>query len=855
MPITFKLANGLRVVAEPRDTAKVAAFQVWVNAGSADELPGEVGLAHLHEHLLFKGTARRGPGEIARSVEAHGGEINAWTSYDQTVYHVVMASRFAREGLDVLADAVRNSAFDPVELTREIEVVCEEIKRSLDTPSRRASKELFATAYAHHPYGRPVIGFEADVRSHTREKMLGFYRRCYTPQNIVLSAVGDFSEAQVRAWAEELFGGDWGRPFTAPIARAKEPSRSNRQVKLQREAVKEAYLHLAFPCPPVDHEDVPALDVLAMVLGQGDGSRLSLEVKRRRSLCNDVSTWAYTPKDPGIFALSITASGESIAAAFDASVQVLRGATESPVDPGELSTVQALVESESIYSRETAQGLARRMGYYQTMGGLEHEAEYYAAVAKLTPARLHEVAKRYFLWDEAVVSGLLPADCTLDETAVLKTLDGATPMQVKRVVVQLPRSSVLSKAPAVALKIHKLSSGGTVIVRRETAVPLFAVRATFPGGLRYETPQSNGLTALLARTLCRGTLELSAEQVSQRVDALCGGISTVPGRSSFSLRGEFLSRYFEDAFGLFAQVLRAPAFDAKEVEREQQRQLQDIHSRDDRPSSVAFELFAKTLYLTHPYRLSMLGEADTVRALSPAALREFHAKNLDVSQMTLAVVGDVDIDAVVKQAEAAFGKSTSSAAPPHVPVEPAFDGPRTSRKQLQKAQSHVVLGFPGARVSDDWKRPLEVLSTMLSGQSGRLFIELRDKQSLCYSVSSMTVEGVDPGYFAVYIGTSPEKVDQALAGIRAELTKVRDELASPAELERAKQHLMGVHEVGLQRNGARAGVMALDATYGLGADRYLRYADEVNSVTAEQVQQVAARVIDFQKSALTVVGP
>lgn len=855
MAITFELDNGLRVVAEPRDTAKVAAFQVWVNAGSADEGPDEVGLAHLHEHLLFKGTARRGPGEIAQSVEAHGGEINAWTSYDQTVYHVVMASRFAREGLDVLADAVRNSAFDPTELTREIEVVCEEIKRSLDTPSRRATKELFATAYTQHPYGRPVIGFEADVRSHTRERMLGFYRRHYSPKNIALAAVGDFSEGQLRDWAQELFGGDWGRPLVPPPVRAPEPQRAGQVVRLLRESVKEAYLHLAFPCPPVDHEDVPALDVLAMVLGQGDGSRLSLEVKRRRSLCNDASTWAYTPKNPGLFALSLTTSAQTCGPAFEAALQVLRGATQTEVDLAELQTVQALVESESVYSRETAQGLARRMGYYQTLGGLEHEARYEAAIAKLTPARLLEVARRYFRWDEAVVTGLLPAECAVDEAAVRKTLGQVSPLQVKRVVIQPPRASALSRAPAVALKTLRLSSGATLIVRRETLVPLFAMRATFPGGLRYETPQVNGLTALLARTLCRGTVELSAEQVSQRVDALCGGMSTVPGRSSFSLRGEFLSKYFEDAFGLFAQVLRAPAFDAKEVEREQQRQLQDIHSRDDRPSSVAFELFAKTLYRTHPYRLSMLGEADSVRGLTPDTLREFHGRNFDVSQMTLAVVGDVDLDTVVRQAEAAFGHSRQKGAPPEIAAEAPFEGPRTARKVLQKAQSHVVLGFPGARVTDGWRRSLEVLSTLLSGQSGRLFLELRDKQSLCYSVSSMSLEGVDPGYFAVYIGTSPEKVEQALAGIRSELSRVRDERVSTAELDRAKQHLMGVHEVGLQRNGARAGVMALDAAYGLGPDRYLRYADEVGAVTPEQVQAVAARVIDFEKSALVVVGP
>jgi zinc protease len=330
----------------------------------------------------------------------------------------------------------------------------------------------------------------------------------------------------------------------------------------------------------------------------------------------------------------------------------------------------------------------------------------------------------------------------------------------------------------------------------------------------------------------------------------------VPGRSSFSLRAEFLARHFDDAFALFSRVARQPTFDEREVERERGRQLDDLRSRDDRPASVAFELFAKTLYRVHPYRLSMLGEAEPLKAVGPGTLREFHARHLDPSRLTLAVVGDVDVEAVLRAAERLAGAAPARAdVGPPVPVEPPLDGPRTARKQLQKAQSHLVLGFLGARVSDPWRRALEVLSTLLSGQSGRLFLELRDKQSLCYSVSSMSVEGVDPGYFALYLATSPEKVEQALAGMRAELERVREERVTPAELDRARQHLMGGHEIGLQRNSARAGVMALDATYGLGAERYQRYADEISAVTADAVREVAQRVIDFEKSALAVVGP
>ncbi|HZH02794.1 MAG TPA: pitrilysin family protein, partial [Myxococcaceae bacterium] len=274
MALRYTLDNGLTVVFEEQHAAKVAAFQVWVNVGSADERPDQAGLAHLHEHMLFKGTDRRGPGEIAHAIEADGGEINAWTSFDQTVYHTVIASPFARTGLDVLADAVRHSTFDAGELAREIEVVCEEIKRGQDMPSRRASQDLFATAYTAHPYRHPVIGTETSVRSFTREKVREFYERYYTPANMVVAVAGDITEAQLRAWVEEGFGGEWGRPFILPAARLAEPPARDRRFFFRYDDVKEAHLHLGFAIPGAEADDTPALEVLSMIAGQGESSRL-----------------------------------------------------------------------------------------------------------------------------------------------------------------------------------------------------------------------------------------------------------------------------------------------------------------------------------------------------------------------------------------------------------------------------------------------------------------------------------------------------------------------------------------------------------------------------------------------------
>ncbi|MDC0713484.1 pitrilysin family protein [Stigmatella sp. ncwal1] len=866
MPLRYALSNGLTVVFEEQHAAKVAAFQVWVKVGSADERPDQAGLAHLHEHMLFKGTERRGPGEIARDVEAHGGEINAWTSFDQTVYHIVIASQFARMGLDILGDAVRRSAFDADELAREREVVCEEIKRSQDTPSRRASRDLFSTAYAVHPYRHPVIGTEESVRSFTREKVLEFYHRYYSPKNLVLSVVGDLKEAELREWVEDIFGGDWGRPFEGLKPRVPEPTVTSRRLLLRQDDVKEAYLHVGFGIPQAEHPDVPALDVLAMLAGQGDSSRLALEVKRKRSLVNDIHASAYTPRDPGLFTASLTLPPANLASALEETVRVLAELRTQPVPAEELATVKALIEAEAIYQRETVQGLARKLGYYQSsMDGLEAEARYYEAVARLTPEDVRAVAERYLRFEHAVLTGLLPRGTAFDEAQARDILDRALheaptlrgDRRPRKTVAEPPmRIGRASSVSAAKVMEERLPSGARLLIREERAVPLFAVRAVFPGGLRYETVADNGITTLLGRTLTRGTPTHDAEEISHLIDAYAGSLSGQGGRNSVGLRGEFLSRHFEPAFRLFADCLLNPAFPEAEVKRERGLMLQDILTREDKPSGLAFELFSKTLFRSHPYRMPSLGESASVEKLGPEALSAWHSAHMDPSQLTLSVVGDVKAEEVVALARELFGTSKGRAvAPPQVPLEAPPEAPRQEKRVLSRAQAHLVLGFQGARVSDPWRHSLEVLSTLLSGQGGRLFIELRDKRSMAYSVSSFSMEGVDPGYFAIYMGTSPEKLDAALAGIRTELERVRDEPVPEAELARAKQHLIGTHEIGLQRNGARAALIALDACYGLGQENFLHYAERVAAVTAEDVRTAARRVIDFNQSALTIVGP
>jgi len=862
MPARHRLPNGLTVVHEPLHAARVVAFQIWVQVGSADERPDEAGLAHLHEHMLFKGTSRRGPGQVARDIEGHGGEVNAWTSFDHTVYHAVMASDFARVGLDVLADAVRDPAFDPSELAREVEVVVEEIKRADDTPSRRASRDLFAQSYARHPYRLPVLGTQESVRSVNRERITAFYRRHYLPESMVLVAVGDVEEAAVLRWTEELLGGDWGRGRPTPRERPAEPPRTGRRMLLRGDDVKETHLHLSFAAPSVSHEDVPALDVLAMLAGHGEASRLFRAAKRERQLVNEISAYAYTPLDPGLFGAGFTARGETTADALRATAEVIGGLAAEPCTPAELETLKALVESEAIYQRETVQGLARKIGFYETsLGGFEAEARYLARVAALTPSLVHDVARRTLDLERVVVTALLPPGTSLTEADAARALDGGrvSPRTAPTERPPLPAPSPARPRPSggelSGVRVHTLPGGATLIIREEHAVPLFALRAVYPGGVRVETEADNGVGALVARLLTKGAGGRSAEQVAQEVDSLSGALGGAAGRNSLSLRGEFLSRHLDRGFALFADCLNAPGFAEEEVAREQHLQLQDILAREDRPATLAFELFARTLFERHPYRLSIGGERPSVERLDAAAVRAYHRRFLRPGALTLAVIGDVDTDRVIRLAEEAFSSRGEPPPPLDVPAEPPPPERRTARRTLARAQTNLVLGFQGLRVTEADRHPLAVLATVLSGQGGRLFVELRDKRSMAYSVSCMAVEGVDPGHVAVYIGTSPDKSDAALAGIEAELRRIVDEPVTAEELDRARAHIIGSHEISLQRNSARAALLALDHCYGLGLENFLHLPERVRAVTAADVQRVARRVLRLDRAALAVVGP
>src|SRR5881392_1277261 len=293
------LSNGLTVLIQEDHSAPVVAIVTYVKAGYFDETDPENGLAHALEHMFFKGTAKRGVGDIAKETKASGGYLNAHTIYDNTTYYTVLPSSSFAKGLEIQADAYANSVLDGRELAREMEVIIQEAKRKADNPSAVATETLYELLHDKHRMRRWRIGREPGLRALTRDALLGFYRNFYHPGNTVLSIVGAVDPDVAMREVERLYGPLAGGTPTRTPGPTEEGTGGFRYREMAGD-IGQTQLAMGWSTPGTLHVDTPALDLLAMVLGAGRASRLYRSV-RERKLASGVSAYDYTPTELGVF--------------------------------------------------------------------------------------------------------------------------------------------------------------------------------------------------------------------------------------------------------------------------------------------------------------------------------------------------------------------------------------------------------------------------------------------------------------------------------------------------------------------------------------------------------------------------
>lgn len=839
----YTLKNGIPVFIVETHASPVVSIQAWISRGSVYESETEAGISHFLEHSLFKGTKRRKVGQIATEIECRGGDINAFTSFEETCYYTTIASRYFAEGLDVIADAVQNPTFDAEEMAKEKEVILEEIKRAYDSPYKTLSMNLWKESFAGTPYSRPVLGYVDTVKNINHKTLKSYFDKHYHAGTLSLFIVGDVAKEQAFELVKSQFSKlKAQKQRTIPNLTPK-PMRSPKVVAVGKD-IQECHLQLAWLAPAVTDPKVPAFDVMCTAIGQGESSRLYQHLVKNKKVALDASMGLVATAKGGLATAGLSTSPEKLERAIQETLNFLETMAQEGIQESELERVKSSLEAEVIAGKETVEGYARRLGYYFIQfGDPDYERKYLDAVLAVDKEQATKSLIEV-LNNKPVLSMIHPKGQTIDKTHYKKLIDRKRPKIA-------PKTS-----PEVKLELKKRGSV-RFVEKIVTSLPIVSMKIIFPGGSREESSESLGVGQLFQRLWTAGTPSFSSVQIAHTLESLGASIDAFSGKHTLGLSVEFLSKHWPIIKPLLSEIILNPTFPEHEFETEKEILLREIKAERDFPGAVCQLNLMKSLYGSHPYGRSSLGTEHTVSQLTTQELKNYYQKFVHKKNVVISTVGAFQknvweaelndiLDKLPEEGQTPLSKFTISGKQSLEII---------TEKKTPLFQSHLLIGFLTNDIHDPDRYAMKLLSSCLAGQGGRLFLELRDKQSLAYTVSPINSDTPEKGFFGFYIGCSPEKLFTAIQGMRKELDKVLNEPISTKELDRAKQFWIGRFELDLQRFASQAIVYGLDEMYGLGFDHAIKVSELIRGISKEQIQKAARRLLKPEFATISIVHP
>jgi zinc protease len=844
------LRNGLTVLVRRDTSAPVVAIVTHVKAGYFDETDEVSGIAHVLEHMYFKGTEKRGVGEIAKETKSSGGYLNAHTIYDQTVYYTVLPSSGFAAGLDVQADAYANSVIDAGELAKELEVIIQEAKRKTDNPSALAVETLYELLHDHHRMRRWRIGHEAGLRRLSRGDMMRFYRNFYRPSNTILTIVGDIDPDGATQRVESLYGDlENADPERSPGPA--EPDHDNLRYRELAGDIAQSQLVMGWRTQHAKHEDTPVLDFAGHLLGAGRASRLYRSM-RDRQLVSSVSAYNYSPTEIGVFVIHAEAPPDRVAEAARAALDQVRTLREDSIDASDLERVRRVFEARWMRRLESMEGQANHLAEWEALGGWKLGDEYYDRFMSVTAEQVRDAAARYLILDRAGIVVYRPAASPVvaaDAAAFVDTLASAPAQPLD----PLPARDVPAPPPEApppafvreeaGVSVFESAEATSILVRPKPGAAFVHLAVQAVGGVRDEDPDRAGITSLAMRTTVKGTSSRSAEQIAEDAELLGGSVGVSVSLESFGWSISVPVQHLEDAVELLSDVVGEAVIPEDALEVERTVLLSEIAAQRDDMFRFPMRLLLSKAYEGHPYSASPLGTEESMRRLSAEDVRQWYRAALLGSRFVVGIVGDV------APADAAGLVAGLLRLPPQtrdselaIPSWPEGEAARVETRD--KAQTALALAFPGPSRRDDRRYAAQITAMIASGLGGRFFEELRDRQSLAYTVHAFASELEHAGMFLSYIATSPEKEDIARDGLLREFERLREAPVTSDELERAKRYAIGSHAI-RQESGAAILEDLLDAwMFGSGLTELGEYESRIAALTVEDIQSLARDFFD-----------
>lgn len=394
------LPNGLKIIHREGHTINLVAADIWVKAGSVNETASNNGVSHFVEHMIFKSTGKYGPGEIDREIEGLGAELNGGTSRDWVHFYTTVAREYLPDALGILANAITGAQFRPEDIEKEHRVILDEIARADSDPSLRAFALFSQTAFKVHPYRWPPTGTKESINGLTRDDLVRYYDRYYTPENTCIAIAGDVSKSDAVALVQRAFAGyeSRGSSDRSVADIPEEPPLTSPRIRRFRSLTSQAHIVLGYHVPPVSQfKEACALDVMLAVLGDTYQGRISTALSAKGIRFTTIKTDFISQRYPSTISALVSVEPKDVDAATSIILAEFQRLGNDPVPSGELEHAKRLVEGSDLFDQETFSGQARVLGLYESIASYDLALKYGSAVSSLAAADVMEVARKYFL--------------------------------------------------------------------------------------------------------------------------------------------------------------------------------------------------------------------------------------------------------------------------------------------------------------------------------------------------------------------------------------------------------------------------------------------------------------------------
>jgi zinc protease len=852
------LENGLTIISARVGRIPKVLVQIAYDVGSAVEEEGEKGLAHLVEHMIFKGTDEKlQEGAIDGIARKYGASFNAFTSTDETSYYFEVDRANWHHFLPILSDCMQNCTFDSEHLASEVKAVIQELNMYRDRHTSRMVEQALHVAFPpNHPYHHPVIGYKEDLASLTAEGLKAFYKKYYHPERAVLFIVGDIDPDEAIKRAEEEFkaipGGTSQPPRQFPTHL---PEFISHTISIYEQVQREK-VALFWTIPGIIDKAGPIVDMISSVLGGGEGSRLYRRLIDELQIAEDIGAHGYQMMNGGLFLVLVEPKEGQQQACLDAINQVMQEFLESGAEHDELERVCARERSRFVLTLESLNSTVYE--WIESYFATRNEYAIFDRLDQIESITDQDVLKFSRTYLQGYMAGkveLLPmSDLQREqwpalqeqhkmiEQKILQVHNRTTPISEPALPESFTKPNPLSFSFPRPQISKTLSNKLFVNYLHDDVLPLCSLNMQFRDSPYFAGSLKGRLVSLMMGTLIEGSTSHSKKELVDFLD----GYGVYYRLDNVGAHFTVTADAFEAVSERFFDILLNPAFDNAAVEKMKDLFIATLERSKDSAKDIGFRLFKNLVYKGTDCEWSVDDAIEAVRSFGRDEMVQLHRRVVTPESVIMSLVGplsDSQVEALYSMLESKWHASSS----PYQPLlvgERSFKPDQVVTHQMMRDQVFMIMGRPSeVNMTDDDYLPLKMLNLIAFYSLGSRLYEIREQTGMFYNASGALAAGAgrEPGQDSVYAIVNPDKVDEAERLISDMLVTLARDGVSEDEVDAARQMILNQYIDMVSTTGYVASYFSSLEVYGLSQDYYDLSLKRINTMNAAQLSEVAAR--------------